>query len=39
MDWDLIYEIKKKDAESLGDFINAVSTSGGVLVLSVGFAF
>ena len=29
----------KKDAEALGDLVNAVSTSGGLLVLSVGFAF
>ena len=29
----------KKDTEALGDLVNAVSTSGGVLVLSVGFAF
>jgi len=29
----------KKDAEALGDLVNAVSTSGGFLVLSVGFAF
>ena len=29
----------KKDTEALGDLVNDVSTSGGVLVLSVGFAF
>ncbi len=26
----------KKDVEALGDFINAVSTSGGLLVMSLG---
>ena len=29
----------KKDAEALGDFINAVSTSGELLVMSLGFVF
>ena len=29
----------KKDAEVLVDFINAVSTSGGLLVMSVGLVF
>ena len=29
----------KKDAEELGNLINALSTSGGFLVMSVGFAF
>jgi len=29
----------KKDAEEIGNLINAVSTSGGLLVMSVGFAF
>ncbi len=29
----------KKDAEALGDFINAVSTSGGLLVMSLGLVF
>ena len=30
---------KKKDSGALGDLVNAVSASSGVLVLSVGFAF
>ena len=29
----------KKDAEELGNLVNAISTSGGLLVMSVGFAF
>ncbi len=29
----------KKDAEEIGNLINAISTSGGLLVMSVGFAF
>ena len=29
----------KKDAEALGDFINAVSISGGLLVMIVGLVF
>ena len=29
----------KKDAEALGDFINADSTSGRLLVMSVGLVF
>jgi len=29
----------KKDAVALGDFINAVSTSGGLLEMSVGLVF
>ena len=29
----------KKDAEALGDFINAVSTSGRLLVMSLGLVF
>ena len=29
----------KRDAEALGDFINAVSTSGGFLIMSVGLVF
>ena len=29
----------KKDAEALGDFINAVSTSGGLLIMSIGLVF
>ena len=28
-----------KDAEEIGNLINAISTSGGLLVMSVGFAF
>ena len=29
----------KKDAEAIGDLVNAISTAGGFLVMSVGFAF
>ena len=29
----------KKDAEALGDFINAVSTSGRLLIMSLGLVF
>lgn len=29
----------KKDAEALGDFINTVSTSGRLLVMSLGLVF
>ena len=39
MDWDLIDEIKKGRGEALGDFINAVSTSSGLLVMSLGLVF
>ena len=29
----------KKDVDALGDFINAVSTSGGLLIMSIGLVF